>query len=151
MRTLNLRNLYETTLVVEINYLCNDSMALTFMQSTTNIEWDAICRDTIFNDPRMTLGSYVKGPNNMICREWVWKGLPLGAGFRFGPGFMSDHTKMGLDCIAKLCIIVVWKVWLLEFSPRSITFSPFLLPFSSFFLWGPSPLSFFLLLFSLLY
>ena len=32
------------------------------------------CKDTIFNDPKMTLGSYVKGPNNMICREWVWKG-----------------------------------------------------------------------------
>ena len=26
------------------------------------------CRDTIFNDPRMTLGSYVKGPNNIIQR-----------------------------------------------------------------------------------
>ena len=30
-----------------------------------------ICRDTIFNDPRMTLGSYVKGPNNIIYREWA--------------------------------------------------------------------------------
>ena len=29
------------------------------------------CRDMISNDPRMTLGSYVKGPNNMICREWA--------------------------------------------------------------------------------
>ena len=67
----------------------------------------ANCKDTIFNDPRMTLGSYVKGPNNMICREWVWKGLPLGAGFRSGPGFMSDHTKMSLDCIAEPCINVV--------------------------------------------
>ena len=32
------------------------------------------CKDTIFNDPKMTMASCVKGPNNMICREWVWKG-----------------------------------------------------------------------------
>ena len=70
----------------------------------------ANCRDTIFNDPRLTLGSCVKGPNNMICREWVWKVLSLGAGFGSGPGFVSDHTKMSLDCIAEPCINVVWKV-----------------------------------------
>ena len=65
------------------------------------------CKDTIFNDPRMTLGSYVKGPNNMICREWVWKGLLLGAGHRSGPGCMRAHTKIGLDCIAEPYIDVV--------------------------------------------
>ena len=43
----------------------------------------ANCRDTIFNDPRMTWGSYIKGPNNMICREWVWKGWTLVVGQRF--------------------------------------------------------------------
>ena len=72
----------------------------------------------------------------MICREWVWKGLPLGAGQRTGPGFMRAYTKVGLDYIAEPYIDVVWKVWLLGISPRSITFSPFLLPFSSFFLRG---------------
>ena len=30
----------------------------------------------IYNDPRMTLGSYAKDPNNMICREWAWKAGP---------------------------------------------------------------------------
>ena len=55
----------------------------------------------------MTLGSYVKGPNNMICREWVWEGLPLGAGQRSGPGFMRAYTKVGLDCIAEPYIDVV--------------------------------------------
>ena len=65
------------------------------------------CRDTIFNDPRMTLGSYVKGLNNMICREWVWKGMPLVAGQRSGPDFMRAHTKIGLACIAKPYIDVV--------------------------------------------
>ena len=29
------------------------------------------CRDTINNDSRMTLGSYVKGLNNIICRVWA--------------------------------------------------------------------------------
>ena len=58
----------------------------------------------------MTLGLCVKGPNNMICREWVWKGLPLGAGHQSGPGFMRAHTKIGLDCIAEPYIDVVRKV-----------------------------------------
>ena len=65
----------------------------------------------------------------MICREWVWKALPLGAGQGSDPGFMRTHTKVGLDCIAEPYIDVVRKVWLLGFSPRSITFSPFFLPF----------------------
>ena len=55
----------------------------------------------------MTLGSYVKDPNNMICREWVWKGLLLGAGYQSGPGRMRAHTEIGLDCIAKPCTDVV--------------------------------------------
>ena len=59
----------------------------------------------------MTLDSYVKGPNNTICREWVWKGLPLGSGQESGPGFVRTHTKVGLDCIAKPYIDVVRKVW----------------------------------------
>ena len=92
----------------------------------------ANCRDTIFNDPRMTLGSYVKGPSNMICREWVGKGLPLGAGQGSDPGFMRTHTKVGWDCVAELYVDVVRKVWLLGFSPRRLTFSPFFLPFSFF-------------------
>ena len=42
-----------------------------------------VCRDTIFNDSRMTLGSYVKGPNNIIHREWDGKAGPwlLDGGF----------------------------------------------------------------------
>ena len=89
------------------------------------------CRDTIFNDPRMTLGSYINGPNNMICREWVWKGLPLGTGQGSDPGFMRTHTKVGWDCIAEPYVDVVRKVWLLGFSSRSLTFSPLFLLFFS--------------------
>ena len=55
----------------------------------------------------MTLGSYVKGPNNMIGREWVWKGLPLDTGQGFGPGLMRNHTKVCLDCIAEPFLGVV--------------------------------------------
>ena len=28
----------------------------------------ANCKDSIYNDPKMILGSHVKGPNNIICR-----------------------------------------------------------------------------------
>ena len=52
----------------------------------------------------MTLGSYVKGLNNMICREWVWKGMILDAGQWPGPDFMRAHTKVGLARIAELYI-----------------------------------------------
>ena len=78
------------------------------------------------------MGSYIKDPNNMISREWVWKGLPLGAGQGSDPGFMRTHTKVSLDCITEPYIDVVRKVWLLGFCLRSITFSPFFLPFSFF-------------------
>ena len=91
-----------------------------------------ICRDTIFNDPRMTSGSYVKGPNNMICRKWVWKGLPLGAGQGSDPGFMRTHTKVSWDCVAEPYVDVVREVSLLGFSSRRLAFSPFFLPFSFF-------------------
>ena len=46
----------------------------------------------------MALGSCVKGPNNMICREWDWKGMTLGAGRWFDPDFHGDPCvgKFGL-------------------------------------------------------
>ena len=53
------------------------------------------CRDTIFNDPRMTLGSYIKGPNNMICREWVWKGWILVVRQRFNQDFHGNPYEGG--------------------------------------------------------
>ena len=71
------------------------------------------------------MGSYIKGSNNMVCREWVWKGLPLGARQGSDPGFMRTNTKVDLDGIVVPYIDVVRKVWLLGFSPRSVTFSPF--------------------------
>ena len=35
-----------------------------------------LCKDSICNDPKMILGSYVRGPNNIICRAWAWKARP---------------------------------------------------------------------------
>ena len=29
------------------------------------------CKDLICNDPKVVLGSYVKSPNNKICRAWA--------------------------------------------------------------------------------
>jgi len=84
----------------------------------------ANCKDTIFNDPRMTLGSCVKDPNNTICREWVWKGMLVNTGQRFGPGFTRANTKAGLDSMTEPYIDMVWEIWLLGISPRSITLSP---------------------------
>ena len=79
----------------------------------------------------MILGSHIEGLNNIICRAWVWKGLPLGAGLRSGPDFMRAHIKVGSDCIAKPYIDIVWRVWLLGIIPRSIIFSPFFPLFSN--------------------
>ena len=31
------------------------------------------CKDSIYTDPKLVLGSYVKGPNNKICRAGVFK------------------------------------------------------------------------------
>ena len=38
-----------------------------------------ICKDSIRNDPKLVLGSHVKGPNNKICRAWTER---LGLGHR---------------------------------------------------------------------
>ena len=84
----------------------------------------ANCRDTIFNDPRMTLGSYVKGPNNIIYREWDRKAGPWSLDGGLVMIFMEAHTKVGLTRIARLYIGVAWRVGVLGLSPRSFTFSP---------------------------
>ena len=62
---------------------------------------ESYCGDTIFNDSRMTLGSYAKGPNNMICREWDRKAGPWSLGNGFVRIFMEAHTKVDLACIVK--------------------------------------------------
>ena len=49
----------------------------------------------LFNDPRMTLGSYVKGPNNMICREVGLKGRALVTGQRFSRDFYGSFYMVG--------------------------------------------------------
>ena len=63
----------------------------------------------------------------MICREWVWKGIPLGARQGSGPGSTRTHTEVGLDYIAEPYLDVVQEVWLLGINSRSSIFSPFFL------------------------
>ena len=60
----------------------------------------------------MTLGSYIKGlyikgPNNIIHREWDRKAGPWSLEGGLVMVFMQAHTKVGLACIAKLYIDVV--------------------------------------------
>ena len=43
------------------------------------------CKDSIYNDPKLVLGSYVKDSNNKICRAWAE---------RLGPG---HRTMVGHD------------------------------------------------------
>ena len=49
----------------------------------------------------MKLGSYAKGPNNMICREWDGKAGPWTLGNGFVRIFMGAHTKVDWACIVK--------------------------------------------------
>ena len=44
----------------------------------------------------MTLGSYVKGPNNMICREVDLKGRALVTGQRFSRDFYGSFYMVGV-------------------------------------------------------
>ena len=55
----------------------------------------------------MTLGSYVKGPNNIIHREWARKAGPWSLDGGLVMIFMEAHTKVGLACIARPYIDVV--------------------------------------------
>ena len=49
----------------------------------------------IFNDPRMILGSYAKGPNNIIHREWARKAGPWSLDDGLVVIFMEAYTKVG--------------------------------------------------------
>ena len=62
----------------------------------------ANCKDSICNNPKLVLGSYVKGPNNKICREWVER---LGFGHRtvVSHGFHSNLHEGEPDVSYKTC------------------------------------------------
>ena len=57
----------------------------------------ANCKDSNCNDPKMVLGSYVKGPNNKICRTWAER---LGLGYRTvdGHGVHGGRTEVNQVC-----------------------------------------------------
>ena len=52
-----------------------------------------ICKDSICDDPKLVLSSYVKGPNNKICREWA-KRLGLGHRTVINHGVHSGRTEV---------------------------------------------------------
>ena len=58
----------------------------------------------------MTLSSYVKGPNNIIHREWARKAGPWSLDSGLVVIFMETHTKVGLAKIARLHIGVAQRV-----------------------------------------
>ena len=64
----------------------------------------------LFSDPRMTLGSYIKGPNNIIHREWARKARPWSLDGDLVMIFMEAHTKVGLAKIARLHIGVARRI-----------------------------------------
>ena len=55
----------------------------------------------LFNDPRMTLDSYVKGPNNVICKEWAWKAEPWSQVSGLVVVFMEAYICADLAWLAK--------------------------------------------------
>ena len=58
----------------------------------------------------MTLDSYVKGPNNIIHREWARKDGPWSMDGGLVVIFMEAYTKVGLARIARLHIGVTRRV-----------------------------------------
>ena len=52
-----------------------------------------ICKDSVYSDPKLVLGSYVKGPNNKIYRVWAER---LGLGHRtvVSHGFHGERTEV---------------------------------------------------------
>ena len=58
----------------------------------------------------MTLGSYIKGPNNIIHREWARKAGPWSLDGGLVVIFMEAHAKVGLARIARLHIGVARRV-----------------------------------------
>src|SRR6266581_4605828 len=105
----------------------------------------------------MTLGLCVKGPNNMICREWVWKRLDLGrwatvlSGFSWKPiqrwvwPEWLSLTRMGCEDLSprnwsEKCLVLTILLFMSSFSPISLvpgsppvnaTSFPFILVFPS--------------------
>ena len=69
-----------------------------------------VVRTQLFSDPRMTLGSYVNGPNNTIHREWAREAGPWSLNSGLVVIFMEAHTKVGLARIARLHIGVARRV-----------------------------------------
>ena len=119
-----------------------------FLNMTYKIEIKKIntciyyCRDTIIHDPRMTLDSYVKGPNNIICRVWAWKAWPWSLDSGLVVVFMEAHMRVDLAWLTKPFFSVTYGVFVLGPRPRSLVFFSLSL-FWDFYLRDPLPPWFF--------
>ena len=49
----------------------------------------------------MIVGSYVRGPNNTICRAWGWKARPWSPDSGLIVAFMEVYMKVDLAGLAK--------------------------------------------------
>ena len=46
---------------------------MSYMLVILDTEQNTYCKDSICNDPKLILDSYIKDPNNKICRAWVFE------------------------------------------------------------------------------
>ena len=62
---------------------------------------NVICKDSICNDSKLVLGSYVKSSNNKICREWAER---LGLDHRtvVSHGVHDNRTRVNHACLRSL-------------------------------------------------
>ena len=91
----------------------------------------ANCRDTIIQDPRITLGSNIESPNNIICRVWAWKAGPWSLNSGLVVVFMEAHMRVDLAWLTKPFLNASYGVFVLGPRPRSLvffSFSPFFGP-----------------------
>ena len=77
-----------------------------------------ICKDSICNDPKLILGSYVDGPNNKICKEWA-KRLGFGHWTVVSHGIHDNHS--GGPCLPKMALSSArfGRLWFLALLPFS--------------------------------
>ena len=88
------------------------------------------CMDSICNDPKRVLGSYIKGPNNKICRAWVWQARPWSPGSGSGG---SGHRTSSKEFMELRALIILLFLGLHCLGNR-LSPPPFLYCFSFFFI-----------------
>ena len=73
---------------------------------------DANCKDSICNVPERVLGSYIKGPNNKIYREWA-KRLGLGHRTVVCHGVHVNRTRVTVLAQEGFLLGMAWEALIL--------------------------------------